>query len=54
MCGAWDEELVECVKCVCVCLGAALGAEGVSGQEERVWALPILWEQEQWGGVMYV
>ena len=44
MCYGW-EELVECVRCVCVWLGAGWVEKGVSGWEDWVWALPILWEQ---------
>ena len=56
-CGAWDEELVECVKRVCVWLGAAweetgrvldvyLRYGGVGGE----WAWTKVWK----GGVMSV
>ena len=34
-----------CEMCVCVWLGAAWVERGVSGREDWVWALPILWEQ---------
>ena len=37
-----DEELVDCVKCVCVCLGAVWK---VSELEHWDWALPILGKQ---------
>ena len=34
---------MECVTCVCVWLGAVWVERGVSGGENWVWALPILW-----------
>ena len=50
-CVGW-EELVECLKCVCVWLGAVCGVGGgvwVSGWEYWVLALPILWKEgERW------
>ena len=41
------EELVDYVRCVCVLLGAAWVERGVSGLEDWVWTLSILWEQEE-------
>ena len=35
-----------CEMCMCVARGS-VGGEGVRGEEDWVWALPILWEQGQ-------
>ena len=39
---------MECVNCECVWLGAVWEVRRVSGYEDWVWDLPIMWEQ---GGV---
>ena len=36
---------MECVKCECVWIGTPYEEKGVSGYEDLVSALPILWEQ---------